>query len=515
MRFYLLSCLAISLVLPFNQISIPVKLPFNAIEKQIPFVKSEPIVENNIENAQESIVSNNGVIHENQAFIGNTKTYLQIIKTIYLIICSFLLIRILISIVKIYYYLSKSALRKEGKFTIVYFDKSIIPFSFFRYIFIDKSVPEHELQQIIEHEKVHASQFHSIDLLITEIFVALFWFNPFAWMIKKALQQVHEYLADEGVLKSGYSKLAYQALLVNQASEDRLVSVSSNFSYSIIKKRIQMMSIAKPKNRVWIKTLLIFPVAIVFFMSAASFSSSIVSNVLGKEIDILKIKPIQKSEIIELDSISEENSRDSSTTLVNEFKDTIPNDNLVAVASPEKMNVLYIGVDNPVSIAVGGVPSEKVTANISGGTIIGENGNYIVRVATMAGPKVKLTIYVDGKQVSVKEFRVKNVPDPMPRIKGYESNTEFTKEDLIEAGGIEAFISNSDFDLNMEVVGFNLSARVGAGFAEDARSNGATFTEQQTNLIRQSVKKVYIEDVMARSPDGTIRNIGSISITIK
>jgi gliding motility-associated protein GldM len=295
-----------------------------------------------------------------------------------------------------------------------------------------------------------------------------------------------------------------------------LVSVSSNFSYSIIKKRIQMMSIAKPKNRVWIKSLLIFPIAIVFFMSAASFSSSIVSNISGKEIDILKIKPIQKIEIADIDSITTENSEDSLTMLVKEFKDTIPNENLVAVASPERMNVLYLGVDNPVSIAVSGISMNRVTASIQHGEIAGKNGNYIARVTGLAGPITKLTIFVDSKEVATKEFRVKNLPDPTPKVGGLRGG-RVDRDWFVAQTGLRADLENFDFDLDCDILSFEMSTNIDGNLKIAKQEHGNKFTDEQILLIKQATteKDIYFENIIVKVPDGTIRNLGGLFFTIK
>jgi gliding motility-associated protein GldM len=270
----------------------------------------------------------------------------------------------------------------------------------------------------------------------------------------------------------------------------------------------------KSHHYIWIKSFVIIPTLAILLMGFGSFIDTGKSNTLSSEIEVLKTEPAQAIKAADNKEIKTLKLKPS----VKKVKDTIPDKDLVVVASPEKMNIFYIGVDNPVSIAVGGVPIEKVSARIEdGGSIIGEKGNYIVRVKGPSGGRVKLMIYVDSTVVSVKEFRVKRVPDPRPRIIGIENKNEFTKEELLEAGGVEVYLPNFDFDLKFTIVGFNLSAVKMDGHAEDARSNSAEFTSPQTNLISQMQpgKKVYIEDVMVRSPDGSIVNIGSITITIK
>lgn len=191
------------------------------------------------------------------------------------------------------------------------------------------------------------------------------------------------------------------------------------------------------------------------------------------------------------------------------------------VVSPTKMNVFYIGVDNPVDVSVPGVPPNLVSPFVTGGGSISRVGNsWVVRVKGPHGSKVNVgaTAKLEGqtKNMGSKEFRVKKVPDPLPKVGGSRGG-KVDKGWLSAQTGVMADLENFDFDLRFPVVGFNVSCVLKGGFAEDARSNGAAFTAQQTNLIRQvtSGKKVYIEDVMVKDPSGAIRNIGSITFTVR
>jgi beta-lactamase regulating signal transducer with metallopeptidase domain len=120
------------------------------------------------------------------------------------------------------------------------------PFSFLSWIFIPGNLTdEKERNSIIIHENVHAAQWHSIDNLLIETTTAIMWFNPAIWMIRKSLHLIHEYLADEGTLNAGVEKLWYQALLLNQVAEDRLISIPSGFNNKLLKKRMIMMMKSK------------------------------------------------------------------------------------------------------------------------------------------------------------------------------------------------------------------------------------------------------------------------------
>ncbi len=191
------------------------------------------------------------------------------------------------------------------------------------------------------------------------------------------------------------------------------------------------------------------------------------------------------------------------------------------VVSPTKMNVFYIGVDNPVDVSVPGVPPSKVSAFLSGGGSIVRKGNgYVVRVKGPQGNKVNVgaTAELDGqkKNMGSKEFRVKKVPDPVAKIGGTRGGT-VQKNWLAAQTGVSAVMENFDFDLRFNVVGFNVSAQAKGGYVQDAKSSSARFTAAQQQLLRgvQSGRKVYIEDIKASGPDGTVRDLGSLTFKIK
>ena len=182
--------------------------------------------------------------------------------------------------------------------------------------------------------------------------------------------------------------------------------------------------------------------------------------------------------------------------------------------SPTKMNVFYIGVDNPVDITASGVPSEKLQASITGGgSITRKSGsNFIVRVKQPGNVKVHVSYNQDGstKSFPAKEFRVKRVPDPVacvgsdPATK--RGNCAISKSILSAQSGVKAELENFDFDLKFTVTGFTISAKI-KGFDKEETSHNSAFTAAQRQLIQQVSpgSKIYIEDVKAKGPDGSIR----------
>ena len=186
--------------------------------------------------------------------------------------------------------------------------------------------------------------------------------------------------------------------------------------------------------------------------------------------------------------------------------------------SPTKMNVLYIGVPNPIDITASGVPAEKLNVSISGGSISKAGaGSYIAQVKAPGKAVISVTASVDGqtKSLGSKEFRVKRVPDPVAKVAGKRDGT-VTKAELAAQAGVKADLENFDFDMKFNVVSFKVSATI-KGFSQDATANSAAFTAQQKQIISQvpSGGKVYIEDIKAKGPDGSIRSLGTIAFKIK
>jgi TonB family protein len=148
----------------------------------------------------------------------------------------------------------------KGNHTIVLVEKDITPFAYFSKIFIPASkMEETSFESILAHEKSHLSQYHYIDLFLIELVTIVQWFNPVVWLYERSVKEVHEFLADEEVLKQGTSKGNYQALLVNQALGGPVFTISHQFNQSLILKRIVMMTKMKSSRVTKVKALFFIP----------------------------------------------------------------------------------------------------------------------------------------------------------------------------------------------------------------------------------------------------------------
>ncbi len=189
------------------------------------------------------------------------------------------------------------------------------------------------------------------------------------------------------------------------------------------------------------------------------------------------------------------------------------------VISPTKMNVFYVGVDNPVSLAAPGISPEAIEARISNGTIRKlNNGTYVVRPA-VAGKNSAITVYtnVQGqkRELQTQVFRVKNVPDPVAKVNGMQGG-KIKKNMLMAAGQVDVEMENFDFDLKFTVENFSIYVVIDGYLQEETKSNKGRFSDAQLKLINKLKRNqtLTIENIVVRGPDGTTRKLPSISFRI-
>lgn len=160
------------------------------------------------------------------------------------------------------------------------------PFSFFRWIFVnpDDKTPS-QVQQILTHEQTHVAQWHSADALLSQLFVAAFWFNPVVWLMRLQVRNNLEYLADRSVICGGTDKKAYQYHLLAVAYRTNVATITNNFNVLPLKKRIKMMNKQTSNPLARFKYLLFVPLAIALL---AMNSTAIRANVQKKVVKTTK-----------------------------------------------------------------------------------------------------------------------------------------------------------------------------------------------------------------------------------
>lgn len=155
----------------------------------------------------------------------------------------------------------------------------ISPFSWFRYIIMSEKDWQENRREIVLHEMAHIRRCHSMDVAVCNMMIVFQWYNPAAWLLKRELQTVHEYEADEAVLSAGVDATHYQMLLIRKAVGERLFSMANNLNHNSLKKRITMMKIKRTNPMQKAKVAFVLPLAA---MTVAAFASQKVENLSEK-----------------------------------------------------------------------------------------------------------------------------------------------------------------------------------------------------------------------------------------
>jgi TonB family protein len=188
---------------------------------------------------------------------------------IYLAGAIFFLSIFLYRIFQVSFLIRKNRVKSMDGYKLVILEKDFSPFSFMNYVFVSSSLPQdNAYRRMIAHELEHVRQGHSFDVIILEMLTVFQWFNPFMWMLRRAVRENHEYLADQAVLTSGENPAYYKYLLLNQFVGGQL-DIDNNFNYSLIKNRIKMMTKIKSSKLANSKILFGFLVAAALIVAFA------------------------------------------------------------------------------------------------------------------------------------------------------------------------------------------------------------------------------------------------------
>ena len=197
-------------------------------------------------------------------------TWVQVALALYLLGILFFAFRNIYSLCRLLLLLRSGKKEVAGKYinskdkvTLIVHERDIAPFSWMKYIVISRKDLNENGREILIHELAHIHHRHSWDLLVADVCIFFQWFNPASWLLKQELQNIHEYEADETVIKEGVDAKQYQLLLIKKAVGTRLYSMANSFNHSKLKKRITMM--LKEKSSPWarLKYLYVLPLAAV------------------------------------------------------------------------------------------------------------------------------------------------------------------------------------------------------------------------------------------------------------
>jgi len=188
-----------------------------------------------------------------------------------------------------------------------------------------------------------------------------------------------------------------------------------------------------------------------------------------------------------------------------------------AVVSPDKMNVLYIGVANPLSVSAPGIPVDKIHISMSSGSYTGSNGHYEARVSSPGETKVTISAEIaPGKTqvLSASTFRVKRIPDPVAQFAGKNSGST-SAVNLRAQDKVFAHLDNFEFEAKFTVTHFTLiiqKPRQDALISKGTGSDLSADMKAKMATIGPGTRVIF-DDITAVGPDGTSRPIAPILLT--
>jgi gliding motility-associated protein GldM len=188
-----------------------------------------------------------------------------------------------------------------------------------------------------------------------------------------------------------------------------------------------------------------------------------------------------------------------------------------AVVSPDKMNVLYIGVDNPLSISAPGTPADKIKVSMSGGSLSGSNGKYVARVSSPGTAKISVSAEVAPGKVqtlSTTDFRVKRIPDPIAKFGG-KSGGAMASVALKAQNALFASLENFDFDAKFNITKFTMilaKPRADAIVLSTSGNSLSAAMKSALNGIGPGTRVIF-DNIIAVGPDGAPRQLNAVALS--
>ena len=342
-----------------------------------------------------------------------TVTWIQVALLVYLAGIVFFAFRNVYSLVRLLMLLKSGKKEDIGSYlpgrkervTLIVHNCDIAPFSWMGYIVISRKDLEENGREILIHELAHIHNRHSWDLLVADVCIFFQWFNPASWLLKQELQNIHEFEADEMVIKEGVDAKLYQLLLIKKAVGTRLYSMANSFNHSKLKKRITMM--LKEKSNPWarLKYLYVLPLAAI---AVTAFARPEISEKV-EEISAVKVNDL--AEIVE--KKSEEN-------VVKEPIDTTKNKVVVVGYRTEKKDSVLTSGKKKVAISVQGISDEgKPLVIINGKESEREVVNALnperIESVSVIGPEKAIKIYGEKAKDGVMDIKLYSEKKFAPR----------------------------------------------------------------------------------------------------
>lgn len=446
-RFYLLFSLIFSLIAPLYKIDLPITA-----------------TETNISPELLAFLMQNPKLLQQEKGIN----FGDILNVIYILVGVIFLVRFIYNLYELMFKIKTEEKIEDQEITYILDLDSNQPYSFWKYIFIPKKQLKSLHQNLIDHEKAHCIQKHSLDILLIEIFQILFWFNPLIYFYKKSIKLNHEFLADEYVLKRNSDLKTYQHQILDCIATQNPSMMASNFNFILTKKRLLMMTKNTSKRKVKILSFASLPFILSAFVlfSQKSFAQEVEKK--AQKVEQVLEKPVQSQAEILLGQ---------ATTL----RDSLLKTDQVKTATP----IEKVITKDELKTILKSNPQNKIILNDAGDIIL--NDSIKIKDIVLKKELVPTILYgTDGKVLQ------KIDPKEIEKVfvKSNEGLIEIIKKDssIIKIFNSEKDIPNIDKKVKtakMPTLKNNITLKNGYSIYTD--KNGV-----EHKIISSEIDKVYI-----------------------
>ncbi|MBB2145189.1 hypothetical protein GM921_06825 [Pedobacter sp. LMG 31464] len=369
--------------------------------------------------------------------------YWKVILLLFYVGVVFMALRLIAQFVSLYRVHQKSKPGSVKNLPVRILNGEVSPFSFWQTVYVNPEIhSKDELDTILEHEQIHVKEWHTLDIILAEISVVFYWFNPGVWLMKKAIKENIEFITDARIVKKGIDKKTYQYSLLGVGSLQPSVALVNNFNLSDLKKRIKMMNAKRSSPK---------KLAIYAFILPVLLITTLAFTISKKEV---------KQHLMPLERV-------------------LINANLIEKAKPELKVVAQKSVDKkkitkrkPLNIAIDTI---KKTNLFIVKTI------FIDTDSTSARPEIDIRKVVEG--VALKEGIPASFDDIKIRLKGTVQGHK------VVLNNVEANPSNSE---TVTVMGYGIPRNNPAGDMQKTFFRGRD--GQKGDTIRSNVRLMFVLD---------------------
>ncbi len=375
-----------------------------------------------------------------------------------------------------------------------------------------------QVEALLLHELAHIRRHDYLVNLFQLSLEVCFFYHPLFWLLSKEARTRREFCCDDVVLRHTSNPILYAKTLTDLQLS--FVHTQNHFAMNATGKsqfteRILRIAGITPKRSFRSNWLILLFLPLLLGLSSW-WPAAQTPLSMPEAVSINLTEPVK---------ISAKTTDPIGPAIQNPGIEISVNDTVapgyVVAAAPLKMNVFYIGVDNPLRVAVTGVPANELSPRLVGaGTLTGSNGDYIVTVREPGEVTIQIFRKQGAKETLLGEekYRVKRIPDPAPKLGGKYSSQTISLKTLVAMPNVEAVLDNFLFDATCEVLGYELTIVPAKKDPTVLNVQGSRFPQkafEMFDMLDSLGGAVFMDNIKIKCPgDAATRNVGGLAFKI-